>query len=118
MTLATLNSRKKVSISSKRQITIPQAFFSALGFKDEAEFIFKENELVLRPTCSSIPDDFSEQILEELIKEGYSGKEMLKEFKIRQAKTKSAIKRMLVEADEVSKDKKEFVTLDELFKDK
>ena len=29
--------RKKVSISAKRQITIPQKFFTMLGFDDEAE---------------------------------------------------------------------------------
>ena len=40
---------KKVSISSKRQITIPQKFFTLLGFNTEAECIMRGNELVLRP---------------------------------------------------------------------
>ena len=31
---------KKVSISSKRQITIPQKFFTLLGFNTEASFPF------------------------------------------------------------------------------
>ena len=38
---------KKVSISSKRQITIPQKFFTLLGFNTEAECIMRGNELVL-----------------------------------------------------------------------
>ena len=42
---------KKVSISSKRQITIPQKFFTLLGFNTEAECIMRGNELVLRPVC-------------------------------------------------------------------
>ena len=33
---------KKVSISSKRQITIPQKFFTLLGFNTEAECIMRE----------------------------------------------------------------------------
>ena len=34
---------KKVSISSKRQITIPQKFFTLLGFNTEAECIMRGN---------------------------------------------------------------------------
>ncbi len=40
---------KKVSISSKRQITIPQKFFTLLGFNTEAECIMRGNELVYAP---------------------------------------------------------------------
>ena len=32
---------KKVSISAKRQITIPQRFFQALGFDSEAECVLR-----------------------------------------------------------------------------
>ncbi len=40
---------KKVSISTKRQITIPLKFFTMLGFDTEAECMVRGNELVLRP---------------------------------------------------------------------
>lgn len=40
---------KKVSISAKRQITIPQKFFTMLGFDTEAECMVRGNELVIRP---------------------------------------------------------------------
>ncbi len=40
---------KKLSISAKRQITIPQKFFTMLGFDTEAECIVRGNELVIRP---------------------------------------------------------------------
>jgi len=45
MAEAAMNMRmgtKKVRISSKRQITIPQKFFTALGFDTEAECSVKE----------------------------------------------------------------------------
>ena len=34
---------KKVSISAKRQITIPQKFFALLGFENEAECAIRGN---------------------------------------------------------------------------
>ena len=39
---------KKLSISAKRQITIPQKFFTMLGFDMEAECTVRGNELVIR----------------------------------------------------------------------
>ena len=35
--------RKVLSISSKRQITIPQKFYQLLGFGDEAECVLRDN---------------------------------------------------------------------------
>ena len=35
--------RKILSISSKRQITIPQKFYQTLGFGDEAECVMRGN---------------------------------------------------------------------------
>ena len=78
--------RKIVSISSKRQITIPQKFFTALGFTDKAECLVRGNELVIRPARVSAGDGFAEHILAELIAEGLSGNELLTEFKAKQAK--------------------------------
>lgn len=37
---------KKLSISAKRQITIPQKFFTMLGFDNEAECTVRGNELL------------------------------------------------------------------------
>ena len=51
---------KKVSISSKRQITIPQKFFTLLGFNTEAECIMRGNELVLRPVKENTSGEFAE----------------------------------------------------------
>ena len=40
--------RKILSISSKRQITIPQKFYQALEFGSEAECVVRGNELLSR----------------------------------------------------------------------
>lgn len=72
---------KKVSISPKRQITIPQKFFTILGFDTEAECIMRGNELVLRPVRTNTGGEFAEQILADLIAHGYGGNELLERFK-------------------------------------
>lgn len=66
--------RKVLSISSKRQITIPQKFYQTLGFGNEAECIVHGNELIIRPVKTVSGGEFAEQILAELIDEGLSGK--------------------------------------------
>ena len=90
---------KKVSISSKRQITIPQKFFTLLGFNTEAECIMRGNELVLRPVKENTSGEFAEQILADLIRQGYSGEELLEKFKQTQRKIRPAVEAMLAEAD-------------------
>jgi len=66
---------------------------------------------------SKCSDDFSEQILAELIKEGYSSESMLKELEIRQLKVKNSIKSMTKEADDASIDKTEYMTMDDVFEE-
>lgn len=86
---------KKVSISSKRQITIPQKFFTLLGFNTEAECIMRGNELVLRPVKENTSGEFAEQILADLIRQGYSGEELLEKFKQTQRKSVRQLKQCL-----------------------
>ena len=71
---------KKVSISAKRQITIPQKFFAMLGFDTEAECMVRGNELVIRPVRTNTGGEFAEQILADLIASGYSGNDLLEGF--------------------------------------
>ena len=51
--------KKIVSISSKRQITIPQKFFTMLGFTNEAECMVRGNELVIRPARQYAGGEFA-----------------------------------------------------------
>lgn len=107
--------RKIVSISSKRQITIPQKFFTTLGFTDEAECMVRGNELVIRPARVSAGGEFAEHILAELIAEGLSGNELLTKFKAKQAKIRPAVEAMIKEAEEVANGNGEYSTYNDIF---
>lgn len=87
--------RKTIRISEKRQLTIPQKFFEALGFTTEAECILRGNEIVLRPVKEQGGGEFAEQILADLIKQGLSGDQLLAEFKKTQKKIRPAVETML-----------------------
>ena len=106
---------KKVSISAKRQITIPQKFFSMLGFDTEAECIVRGNELVLRPAKMQTGGEFAEQILADLISQGYSGEELLVKFKQAQKEVRPAVENMLADAEKVALGQAEYFTYEEVF---
>ena len=107
--------RKIVSISSKRQITIPQKFYTALGFADEAECIIRGNELIVRPARVQSGGEFAEQILAELIAEGLSGDMLLNEFKKRQAKVRPAVEVLLHEAEDTALGKGLYYSYEDIF---
>ena len=93
---------KKISISAKRQITIPQKFYSLLGFGDEAECIVRGNELVIRPVKNNAGGEFAEQILADLIAQGLNGDTLLKRFKEEQKKIRPAVEALLGEASKAA----------------
>lgn len=107
--------RKTISISSKRQVTIPQKFFDALGFNKEAECIFNGNELVIRPMREQSGGEFAEQILTELVAKGYSGNELLEKFKEEQRKVRPAVLGMIAEADALAKSSEAGPSFEDLF---
>lgn len=106
---------KKVSISSKRQITIPQKFFTVLGFESEAECYIRGNELVIRPVKTQPGGEFAEQILADLIAEGLSGDELLNEFKKAQKKVRPAVEAMLTEAEKGAVGETKVYSYDDVF---
>lgn len=112
---APLMERKIISISSKRQITIPQKFFDLLGFESEAECIVRQNELIIRPARVNSGGEFAEQILADLISQGLSGEELLTEFKAVQAKIRPAVEAMLAEAKQAAAGNGEYSTYDGIF---
>lgn len=81
--------KKIVKISSKRQITIPQKFFKILKFNDVAECILRDGEIVIRPAMVSSDGDFAEDIIKELVAEGFSGDKLISEFNERYKKRTS-----------------------------
>ncbi len=108
---------KRINISAKRQITIPQKFFTKLGFECEAECIMRGNEIVLRPVKTNTSGGFADLILADLIAKGYSGNELLEKFKAAQKEVRPAVEKMLEEAENVAQNKGEYYTFDEVFGD-
>ncbi len=106
---------KRVKISSKRQITIPQKYYTMLGFDSSAECLVRGNELVIRPVQENSGGEFAEQILEELIKQGYSGEELLRRFKETRKEVRPAVERMLAEAQLVAEGAAEYATCEDVF---
>lgn len=106
---------KKVSISAKRQITIPQKFFAMLGFDTEAECMVRGNELIIRPVKTNTGGEFAEQVLADLIAQGYSGNDLLEQFKKTQSKVRPAMEAMLEEAERVAASESEYVSYEEVF---
>ena len=105
--------RKTIRISEKRQLTIPQKFFEALGFTTEAECILRGNELVLRPVKEQGGGEFAEQILADLIAQGLTGDQLLAEFKKTQKKVRPAVEAMLTQAEQAAHGESESYSYDD-----
>lgn len=107
--------RKTIRISEKRQLTIPQKFFEALGFSTEAECILRGNEIVLRPVKEQGGGEFAEQILADLIAQGFSGDQLLTEFKKMQKKVRPAVEAMLTQAEQAARGESESSSYEDVF---
>ncbi|MDR2903288.1 MAG: AbrB/MazE/SpoVT family DNA-binding domain-containing protein [Clostridiales bacterium] len=107
--------RKIISVSVKRQLTIPQKYFDALGFDNEAECILQDGYLLIRPVRDTGGGEFSEQILADLISQGYHGSDLLEKFKEQSRGIRPAVEKLLKEADAFAKSGEGRATMDELF---
>ena len=107
--------RKIISVSGKRQITIPQKYFEMLGFSNEAECILQNNAIVIRPIRENTGSEFSEQILADLITKGFSGQELLEKFKEVSKKIAPAMGKLINEADRVAKGDQQSATMTDIF---
>lgn len=105
--------RKIISVSSKRQVTIPQKFFELLGFQNEAECVLKDDGIFIRPVRLG-GSEFAEEILADLIDQGYSGEQLLEKFKEQSRKVRPAVMRLIAETDEIARNG-ESLSVDELF---
>lgn len=107
--------KKTICITGKRQITIPQSYFQIVGFDREAECILRDGEIVLRPVSNGSGNEFAEQVLADLIHQGYSGEELLKRFKEQQKKVRPAIEKMIEESVKAASGKGESVSSEDIF---
>ena len=105
---------KRISVSEKRQITIPMEYYKALGIENEVECIMKNNCIVIRAVKQD-DNEISERILQDIIKEGYKQEDILKEFRKRKAKVRPAIEQMILEADKVAEEEENYTVLEDLF---
>ncbi|HAP42779.1 MAG: AbrB family transcriptional regulator [Spirochaetes bacterium GWD1_61_31] len=94
--------RKRVTISVKRQFTIPQKYYELLGFESDAECILQDGGIFIRPLRNE-PSDFSEEILADLITQGLSGQQLLARFKEQTKKVRPAVQKLIEEADETAR---------------
>jgi bifunctional DNA-binding transcriptional regulator/antitoxin component of YhaV-PrlF toxin-antitoxin module len=106
--------KKRIAVSQKRQITIPIDFHKALGITDEVECVMTGTEIVIRP-LSDVSGEFDEQILADLINQGYSGKDLLKRFKEMRRRIEPAIERMIDDAKLAAEGKTEYFKYEDLF---
>jgi len=114
-TARTKPERKIISVSVKRQLTIPQKYFDALGFSDEAECILHKGGLLVRPIRNNESGEFSELILADLISQGYEGAVLLEKFKEYSKAVRPAVESIIQEAEEYVRSGNGEIARDELF---
>lgn len=74
-----------------------------------------DEKLVSRPVKENVSGEFTAEILEDLIKKGYNGQELLEEFKTMQSKVRPAVDLMLSEAEHVASGNGEYFSYNDVF---
>lgn len=106
---------KKISVSVKRQITIPIEYYNALNIGDEVECMMVDDSIIIKPVKNNSLDEYSEFILKDIIEEGYKKEEILEEFRKRRNELKYAAKEMIKEVDKVAEDSEKYATMEDIF---
>lgn len=106
--------KKRISVSQKRQITIPIEFFNSLGIEKEVECYVQNNAIIIRPVREG-GGEFDEQILADLISQGFSGQELLTKFKEIRRQIRPAVERLLDEARLAAVGKTQVSTYEDVF---
>ena len=106
--------RKIISVTGKRQVTIPLKFYERLNFGKEVECFLTEDTIVLRPFSQS-DDSFTMEILKDLVSQGLSGDELLVKFAEQRNNIKKAVGLLIDEADELASGKRKSATTKDIF---
>ena len=109
-----LMNRKIISVSKKRQITIPLQFYKHLDLESEVECSLEDGSIVIRPLHRE-PSEFSVEILKDLVSKGYSGGDLIKRFEAESKNVKRAVTNILEEADAIAAGEKPAATFDDIF---
>lgn len=84
---------KQISVSEKRQITIPKQFYDASGMGAEVVCELRGDEIVLRALPPT--EDFSEEILKDLVAQGLTGEKLVREFQRQKANIRPAVEELM-----------------------
>lgn len=85
--------KKRISVSNKRQMTIPKEFYDHLNLGHEVTCEVIDDAIIIKPIKDA--KDFSQEILSDLIHEGYEGNSLLSEFKYRSSQLNTAVNRLI-----------------------
>jgi bifunctional DNA-binding transcriptional regulator/antitoxin component of YhaV-PrlF toxin-antitoxin module len=106
---------KIVNITGKRQITIPQELIKALDFNNQAECVMQKDAITIRHIRENTGSNFSEQIIFDLIAQGFLGQQLLAKFNERSKKIVPAMDKLIDEADSIAKGEKDGATMSDIF---
>ena len=109
------NDYKIIAISPKRQVTIPQKFFSLFQFGSQAKISATDNGILIQPADNFSNGEFDVQILQDLVQKGLSGQQLINAFKESKTKVRPAVEAMLLNAKRIAHDEADFDTLDDIF---
>ncbi|MCL1858043.1 MAG: AbrB/MazE/SpoVT family DNA-binding domain-containing protein [Oscillospiraceae bacterium] len=106
--------RKRIPVSEKNQISIPIDFFKAVGVENEVDCYVQDNAIIIRPIQNN-GSEFAEEILSDLISQGFSGDELLQKFKDIRRKIRPAIESLLEEASAAASGRAPYFTYKDVF---
>lgn len=106
--------KKRISVSQKRQITIPIEFFNTIGIENEVECYVQNNAIVIKPVREN-GGAFDEEILADLIAKGYSGDELLTQFKNTRKQIRPAVEKMLDESEKAAQNPDKYDSYEDVF---
>lgn len=105
---------KIISVSKKRQITIPLDFYNRLNLGKEVECSLEDDKIIIQPLRRDT-SEFSVEILKDLVAQGYSGDELVEKFEKQSKDIKGAVTNIREEADAIAAGEKPAANLDDVF---
>jgi len=88
--------------------------YNHLNLGSEVECTLEDDAIVIRPLHREA-SEFSVEILKDLVSQGYSGDELVKQFEIQSKNIKKVVSNMLEEANAIATGKKKAATFDDIF---
>ncbi len=94
--------KRRIHISSKRQITIPVKYYESMGLSHEVDCVYANGMIILLPVRNE-GAAFAVEILRDLLEQGYSGEQLLREFERVSNQIRPAVEKLIEEADALAR---------------